>query len=221
MNIKECLEKLCEHADKALDVVNSSTHRLFLMLAEDAKRNKFELSPRHQELIDHIKHHGEISDSASFIQEKILDSEGAGAKLIDIDLTRIEKSIDNLNSVILDVISEYNKVNRAFVYFAWRSKPEEYCYIGKAGSKARINLINHGKLLESLKEATRLSFIFPAVSIDEYISNLEAALLNLVEFKFGLPVNNRRRETFFFNYECGEELQAIRRLISKVHKQLE
>ena len=222
MNIEECLEKLCKNADKALAAVNGGTQQLFLLLAENAKKYKFNFSQEHQELIDHVKYHGMVSDSASFMQEKILDSDGIGAKLIDIDLTRTEKSIDNLNGIILEVISEYNRINRAFVYFAWRSKPEEYYYVGRAGSKARVNLNAHGKLLESLKEATRLSFIFPSVSTDKYISNLEAALLNLVEFKLGyLPVNNSRKETFIFNYECGEELQAIRKLISRIHKQLE
>ena len=124
------------------------------------------------------------------------------------------------------VFSEFDplKRDRGFVYFAWRSRPESYFYVGKAGSSSRVNLDAHGKLLESLKndKASRLSFIFPAKSTPENIAYLEAALLNLIEFKTGeLPEENTRREYFGLEYECGEDVRTIRKLLSQIGQKIE
>jgi len=220
MNIETKLKDLCDVADQAVDVVNRRTHELFSLLAEDAKRFKFEFTPRHGELIAEITKHGRIADSASFIEDKVLGP--ADAALIDIDLNGIPRTLERLSEEIEDTLKDNRKADRKFVYLAWRSKPEDYYYAGKAGSNGRVNLAAHGKLLEGLKEATRLSFIFPAMSTDENIANLEAAVLNLVEFKVGeLPKHNVRREKFALHYECGKELKAIRKLISQMHNQIE
>lgn len=221
MNIEERLELLCEHADRAMAAVNSNTRKLFQLLAEDAKDCKFEYGNRHQELIDEILKNGVVSDSASFILEMILDSNRA--KFVDINLLGLNRSRENLKSVIVETLEEHNKTDRGFVYFAWRSKPEAYYYVGKAGSGARVNLDSHGKLLEALKQekASRLSFIFPAKSTNDNISSLEAALIHLVEFRTGdIPEENDRKEKLKFEYECGEELVAIQRLVAQIHKQL-
>lgn len=221
MNIEERLELLCEHADRAMAAVNSNTRKLFQLLAEDAKDCKFEYGNRHQELIDEILKNGVVSDSASFILEMILDSNRA--KFVDINLLGLNRSRENLKSVIVETLEEHNKTDRGFVYFAWRSKPEAYYYVGKAGSGARVNLDSHGKLLEALKQekASRLSFIFPAKSTNNNISSLEAALIHLVEFRTGdIPEENDRKEKLKFEYECGEELVAIQRLVAQIHKQL-
>ncbi len=221
MDIGERLKILCEHADSAMAAVNSNTSKLFQLLAEDAKYCKFEYGHRHQELINEIRKNGAVSDSASFIQEMILGSNRA--KFVEINLLRLDRSRENLRSVIAKTLAEHNKTDRAFVYFAWRSRPEAYYYVGKAASGARVNVDSHGKLLEALKQekASRLSFIFPAKSTSDNISSLEAALIHLVECRTGdIPEENDRKETLRFEYECGEELVAIQKLIAQIQKQL-
>ena len=221
MNIDERLEILCEYADKALNAVNLNTRKLFQLLADDAKKYNFTYEDKHQEIINAIQKNGVISDSASFIQDMILDSKRA--KLVDINLSGVNRDRENLKAVISEGLLKHNKHDRAFVYIAWRSRPEEYYYVGKAGSSKRVNLDNHGKLLESLKKekASRLSFIFPAKSTSENISSLEAALIHLIEFKTGdIPSENNRKETLKFDYECGEELMKIKKLIAQIHRNL-
>lgn len=221
MDILERLEILYADGEKALNAVNSNTRKLFQLLADDAKELKFVFGKKHQDLIDEIRKNGVFSDSASFIQDMILDSERA--KLADINLLGVDRSRENLKSVINETLDEHNRTDRGFVYFAWRAKPEAYYYVGKAGSGARVNLDAHGKLLEALKKekASRLSFIFPAKSTPDNISSLEAALIHLVEFKTGdIPEENDRKEKLKFYYECGEELLAIQGLIAQIHKQL-
>jgi hypothetical protein len=222
MDIEKRLEILCEDGEKSLSAVNSNTRKLFQLLADDAKEFKFVFGKKHQDLINEIRKNGIVSDSASFIEDMILESERA--KFADIDLLGVDRSRENLKSVIAETLDEHNKTDRGFVYFAWRSRPETYYYVGKAGSGARVNLDNHGKLLEALKKekASRLSFIFPAKSTSANISNLEAALIHLVEFKTGdIPEENDRKEKLKLDYECGEELSAIQALIAQIHKQLE
>jgi len=220
MDIEERLDALCEGTEQALNVVNKSTQKLFSMLAENAKSFEFSYTPQYEELIREIKRYGVAYDSASFIHDKILEPHTS--KLIDINLTNQNRGIENLNEIIADALAEYNKTDRMFVYFAWRGKPEEYYYVGKAGSSSRTNLVKHGKLLEALRYASYLSFIFPAMSTNENIQNLEAALIHLVEFRTGeLPRYNQRKETFALHYECGAELKEIRRLISTINRELE
>ncbi len=221
MDILERLEILYADGEKAMNAVNSNTRKLFQLLADDAKESKFVFGKKHQDLIDEILKNGVFSDSASFIRDMILDSERA--KLADINLLGVDRSRENLKSVIAATLEEHNKTDRGFVYFAWRSRPEAYYYVGKAGSNARVNLDAHGKLLESLKKekASRLSFIFPAKSTSDNIASLEAALIHLVEFKTGnIPEENDRKEKQLFEFECGEELFAIQKLIAQIHKQL-
>ena len=221
MDIAERLEILYEDGKKALGAFNSNTRKLFQLIADDAKEFKFVFGKKHQDLIDEIRKNGVVSDSASFIRDMILDSDRS--KLADINLSGVDRSRENLKSIIDDTLDKHNKTDRGFVYFAWRSKPEAYYYVGKAGSGSRVNLDSHGKLLEALKKrkASRLSFIFPAKSTNDNIATLEAALIHLVEFKTGrIPEENDRKEKLKFDYECGEELLAIQQLIAKIHRQL-
>ena len=221
MKIQKKLKILCDFADGATDEVNFYTQKLFQLLAKDAKECKFSYGEQHQEMIDANRKNGVISDSASFIQNMLFES--SRAKFFDIDLLGLDRSRGSLKSLIGKVLDEQNKTDRGFVYFAWRSRPEKYFYVGKAGSGARINVDTHGKLLESLRreKASRLSLIFPAKSTADNVSSLEAALIHLIEYKTGqIPEENDRKEILRFEYECGEGRVAIQRLIAQVHRQL-
>lgn len=221
MDIEGRLENLCEAAEPAAELVAIEIGKLFQSVADDVKRSRFDFADNHQTLIDSINWHGLVADSASFIRERILDSDRAA--FFDINLSGKDRSRAALKALIDSELADQRGRDRGFVYFAWRSKPERYLYVGKAASSARVNLDSHGKLLESLdhEKASRLSFIFPAKSTKDNIANLEAALLNLVEFKTGkLPEENSRTEGFSLNYESGAAIHAIRKLIGQIHKKL-
>lgn len=216
------LDSLCNYAGKALKEVNQNTKDLFIMIAQDAMECKFDFTDAHQDFINDIKHHGKIYDCASFIQRRVLDSNKS--KCMDFDLTKVNRSLDNLNEHISSALHDAKLFDRQFVYFAWRIRPEEYHYVGRAKSGSRLNLAAHGKLLESLKNASRFSCIFPERYADEteVVSNLEAALINLIHFKTGcFPEQNKRKEKFEFGYECSRELLEIKNLIAKIQKQIE
>lgn len=221
MDIEERLEYLCDYADAATNFVVSDIQKLFQLVATDAKRQRFEYTDAHDGLIDSIKFHGVVADSASFVRDRILGSNRSA--LIDIDLTGKDRSRMSLKETIADTLAKHRGGDRGFVYFAWRSRPERYFYVGKAASSARVNLDTHGKLLESLREkkASRLSLIFPAKSTAENIANLEAALLNLIQFRTDeLPEENARGESFSLDYESGAAIHVIRKLIAQVHRKL-
>lgn len=126
-----------------------------------------------------------------------------------------------MKNLISEKLDESNKMGRGFVYLAWKSKPEAYFYVGKAGSSKRVNVDSHGKLLESLKKASYFTLVFPSKSTRENLSNLEAAIINLIEYRIGdVPEENSRRERFILEYECGEELLKIRKLMSQIQRAL-
>jgi len=218
-NIEIKLKELCSFSDKALNIVNGSTAHLFRVMADDAKKCKFDFSKKHDDLIDDILYHGVVSDSASFVYDSILSSKNA--KLIDINLTRVNHDRVTLKAIIEDALLQASTSDRGFVYVAWKSRPEEYYYVGKASSSARVNLNSHGTLLEALKDSSRLSFLMPAKSTANVLSNLEAAMIHLIEYKTGaIPRENSRKETFKLDYECREELKQIRSLVSRIHNRM-
>lgn len=218
MNIEAKLKDLCSATDGALKTVNKRTQKLFSDLSMNIKNENFSFSDDYKDHIQEINRCGLAFDSASFILEKILDSNKA--RLVDISLRGLDRDINTLNPYINTVLEEHNQRDRSFVYFAWRGRPEEYYYVGKAKSRSRTNLAQHGNLLESLKQASSLAIIFPAISTDENIKNLEAALIHLVEYKTGeIPKYNKRKESFNMSYECRSEAREIKKLISSIHRE--
>jgi len=220
MSTEKTLESLIINSDSALKTVDKSTSLLFNEIYKSTQDMDFLLSKKHKELIYSIKINGDIYDSASFLQEHILNF--SDETIIEIPLTNIDRDINNLNIIIQDVLTELNKNNKSFAYIVWRKRPEEYFYIGKAKSSSRLNLTSHGNLLESLKKATYFSMLFPKYASKDKISNLEAALMNLVEYKTdSIPRYNKRKETFFNNdYECYAKREEMADLFKNLSLKL-
>ena len=221
MIIESQLEGLAEHADKALDSVNRSTRNLFSLIAENAKCFDFSFTDKHQEIVDQIVENGAVADSASFIIDKILESDRSGS--VDLELKGVSRDVNSLNGRIREFLNDTNPRDRGFAYVAWRMRPEQYYYVGKAGGNARLNLAQNGDLLDALKleNATFLSLVFPPMSTPLNVANLEAAILHLIRYKTGrLPLNNTRKESLTAKLDCRAEMAQIRRLISQIARKL-
>mgnify|MGYP000488249941 CR=1 FL=1 len=218
MSTEETLSKLIDYADSALDHVNEQTALLFSCLHASSLEMKYSISPEIKDIIKTIKDYGVVYDSATYIKNEIDVYDDKS--IIEMPLSNIDRDIDNLNCILQDVINELEVNNKSFVYIAWKKRPEEYYYVGKAKTSSRINLSSHGNLLESLKKATYFSLLFPEKATQEVNSNLEAALINLIEYKTGdLPIYNKRKELFSNNLDCAKELNDISNLFNKLSLQ--
>jgi len=216
MSTDKTIKNLINNAQSALVEVNNNTSDLFNSLYESAQDMEFSSAADYKHLVQSIKDFGVISDSASFIDEHIPNY--SLTHVVEMPLSNIDRDINNLNGIIQDLLEELDKSKQSFVYMAWKQKPEEYFYIGKAKSNTRVNLAGHGNLLASLQHATYFTMLFPFNNSKKVRSNLEAALINLVKYKTGsLPKYNTKMERFKNNdYECSFEREQISDLFNKL-----
>jgi hypothetical protein len=217
MEIIDCLSDLCQHAQREEKILERSTNALFRLMADEAKRGRFVITKKHAQLIEDIHDAGMVADSALCIKDLLLDRQRA--KFIDWSLpaSRDRRSLRE------GIRAKLHNNNRGYVYVAWRRRPEAYFYIGKAGSNDRVNLDQHGKLLEALKSgrATTLSFVFPSKSTKMNVTDIEAALLQLVVSRTGhLPKENSRRESIGFVYNHGSKLVEVAKMLEQIRKGL-
>ncbi len=210
-----------DFADSAIEKVNKNTEKLFFRLHKSAMKMDFSSTEDYKEIISIIKQNGEIYDSSMFIKEKIIDSDES--EILQIQLTNKSRDINDLNNRIQASLNDSSLKNKSYVYIAWKMRPEEYFYVGKAKSSSRTNLSGHGNLLESLKQASYFSMLFPYRPIKTTISNLEASLINLIEYKTdSLPKYNKRKERFSAkDLACADEREDIACLLSELSYQFD
>jgi len=218
---EKTLLKLIDHADTAIEKVNKNTVKLFYRLHKAAIKMDYSSIEEYKDIITTIKQSGEVYDSATFIHDEILAYDES--KILEIRLTNKSRDIADLNTLIQSSLNNFNLKNQSYIYIAWKLRPEEYFYVGKAKTSSRTNLSNHGKLLESLKQASYFSMIFPHKPTKNTISNLEAALINLIKYKTSdLPKYNSRKESFLINeLDCKDEQENIAWLFNQLSSQFE
>jgi hypothetical protein len=134
-----------------------------------------------------------LLDAVDCVRDKVLQS--TRRNLIEIPVTRSDLS--DLRDRIEAALIDEGTGERGFVYVAWRGRPEEFWYVGKASSPERVlHLETHGKLGHALGESTTLSLLFPTQARADILGDLEASVLALVTHQTSrLPVNNERQET--------------------------
>ncbi len=178
-NTKPTLTKFLNFAESAYDHTNIQTEYLFADMNDAVQNDDFLISQDNLDSINSIKYHGMISDCADYLKEIIINSKEA--KILEFSLTNQPRDIESLNNYLQTRLNNYNLKGSSYVYMAWKNRPEEYYYVGQGKTGARINLSSHGKLLESLKHATYFTMLFPVSAKKDIISNLEAAVINLIE----------------------------------------
>ena len=216
MSTEKTLEKLIDFADSALNNANKSLVDLFSSMLASSKDMEYVFDSNKKEIIDSVKYYGNIYDAATYVKSKLIDPKSA--KHIELKLTGINRNIESLNTTIKNGLAEHNSTDKEYVYMAWKNRPEEYFYVGRAKSKSRTNLASHGNLLESLKQATFFSILIPPRSNKETIDNLEAAIITLIEYKTGvLPKYNKKMPKFKIdNLDCADERDSLFAMFSKL-----
>ena len=208
------LEKLIAYADLSFNQVNKELARLFDSITKGIKKSEYSFEDKYIDIIKSIKYHGMISDCADFLDAVIIDDKKS--RILEFSLSNRPRDIDYLNEWIHESLNEHSLKSNSFVYIAWKNRPENYYYVGKGKTSTRMNLTTHGNLLESLKQASYFAMLFPNSSKQHIISNLEASLINLIEYKTGeLPKYNKRKERFTFSdLECDNKISSIHELLS-------
>lgn len=117
-------------------------------------------------------------DAASYVRDAM---QAARSRVIDLKVREFRAMQDQINTLF----ESGEAPARGFVYVAWRQSPETFLYVGKAGSRDRLKLGSHGKLVQALNTATCLSLVFPGQSRNDGLLALEACIIELVEFCTG------------------------------------
>lgn len=210
------LEKLILSAKPAMDRANTCIEELLEELTVSISSQDFSYKSEYKAIIQDIKNYGIIYDSSEFLKSTICDNDKA--KILEFDLKGKPRNLEYLNDWFQDNLKSHKIGNRSYVYMAWKMRPEEYMYVGKGKSGSRINLTTHGKLLESLKDATYFSMLFPNPGTAKIISNLEASLITLIKNRTdSLPKYNSRNETFSIqNLPCDTYRMDIYDLLERV-----
>ena len=218
--IEETLDKLIFSSETAIDHAHELIEVLFDNLATSISSRDYTYSSEYKNIITDIKRHGAISDSAEYLQSVICDSNKSA--ILEFNLNGKPRDLEYLNSWFQENLNDHKINSRPYVYMSWRMRPEEYMYVGKGKTSSRVNLITHGKLLESLKHATYFAMLFPKPATNKIVSNLEASIINLIQYKTGtLPKHNKRNETFSIqDLQCDSQRMDISELLEKISRDL-
>lgn len=187
------------------------------------KIGKSELSLGLQDSIDKIvstlKESADFVDAADHVKELVFQS--ANGFIHDIRI-RPKQGLNVYLGQLKDEFESGALKFRPYVYVLWRAKsPNRFYYIGRATDMRRLLGTNHYKLAASLPLCTNISIVFPGVSTDGHIKNLEASLIRLVEFEFGkLPENNDKKETLDC-HSTSDSLAKLAKFFQRIGKDLD
>lgn len=165
--------------------------------------------------IEDIKRYSRQYDAAECIRNQVLSA--VRSKIIDIPIQHdLLKAEDQIHDLFLD----YDVPARGFIYIAWSQKPENYFYVGKAGSEKRLRLRAHGTLASTIRDATLLSLIFPAQSREEILLSVEASVMELIEAHTGeLPRLNRNAGRIKFGSKW-DAVNDVAKFLDDISRQL-
>lgn len=150
-------------------------------------------------------------DAISFINEKVLSAQNG--KIEDI---KLKPDLGDAQSQIHDMFDTGKAPKRGFVYIAWRQSPEQYFYVGKAGTHDRLNLSSHGKLANTVGRATTLSLVFPNQSSEETLSGLEASIMHLLTLHMDEPPELNAKAERVPSHDGSEELAELHTFLRNI-----
>jgi hypothetical protein len=225
MKLEKKLKRIiakCERSGKS-DHKGAKNQLIRAMHKAAKKIGKSEISLGLQSSIDKIvntlKDSADFVDAAEHVKDMVFRS--TNGFIHDIRI----KPRQQLNAYLDQLQEEFQSGKlsfRPYVYVLWRAKsPNRFYYIGRATDDSRLLGTRHTKLAASLPLCTNISIVFPGVSNDDNIRNLEASLIRLVEFEFGeMPVNNDKRENLD-TQSTSNSLVKLARFFTKIGKDLD
>lgn len=190
---------MCATADRLAEKeIHRATRDLATLLALTVRTRQYhDIPPRTMHALEVIcttlEEAAGLANAAAYLRQRVLDPQVA--IVLDIPIT---SDLRSLQRKIHGLFDSRAAPRRGFVYLAWRVRPPRYVYAGKAGSVARLNLAQNGKLARatSNQHATRLTLIFPTQSRREILLGVEASLMRVIEASTGsLPELNDQRGT--------------------------
>lgn len=197
MGFESKIRQLCAKTDRfAMRALSKETRDIANLASAILREEKWANVPirtsnRIGALIQSAQDAADEADACDYLFEKVL--EASNGVVCDV---RMPANLRDLQDEIYDLFDRGDAPRRGFVYVAWRSKPEEYWYVGKASAVGRLNLAAHGKLAHASAYATTLSLLFPTQSREEILRGVEASLLRVITACTGsLPEHNVKRES--------------------------
>jgi hypothetical protein len=219
MPFEEKLRQLSDRVnDKHGSSLERSTKHLAGLVASVLRNGTWsELSARtEKELKDAAEEtlfHSVCLDAAGYLDEKVLSS----GRIVDL---KLKNDLRAVQDQIQGMFDSKAAPKRGFVYVAWCQRPEEYWYVGKAGTVDRLNLSAHGKLARATADATQLSLVFPSQSKEEILSGVEASIQTMIYAITGeLPKLNERRETVPV-HQGGKHVDDLAKFLTKIANQV-
>lgn len=208
------LENLLNEADDILDNAEDSNEEYLLEVVEEAfNKRKWNEICLPDKLVETFTEHAKLRNAVGFI-----DRIGEGRHFTTYDI-----STGDFNTVVDRVDKAFNEKivpDRSFCYFAWRQRPDEYWYVGKASSRDRIHLKGNGSLSHAVAKTTTLSLIFPSKGTADSINGLEASLIRLIYGVTGFKPKLNERFERVPEGEGSNYLRSIGRFFSHVEKKL-
>jgi len=129
--------------------------------------------------LEAVIHEAIAHNCAYFIRESL--SSWSGGVLDDFTIPNSHTKQDEL----IEKIQKEHKTG--YVYVAWKNKPYEYFYVGKAGigKSGEVKRISraHGKLMSAWSRgcASRISLVKPSKSTNPLLFNLETSIIRAYE----------------------------------------
>lgn len=184
MKFSEQLQDLVEHAEAAGKEHLNSRLRSFVAtvvdgLVEGGKNEWSEFN--RDELVEDAEEAGEAAiwlDAAHCARR--LGMKGASGA--DIALSGNDTPADTQAS-INQLYADTALPKKGFVYVLWTAAPEEYAYVGTAGSVSECKFSPKSEAGHALPDAATLSLIVPARGGKKQLSELASSIVHLIRCK--------------------------------------
>ncbi|MDR0517657.1 MAG: hypothetical protein LBH25_11495 [Fibromonadaceae bacterium] len=108
---------------------------------------------------------------------------------------------------------------KGFVYIFWSAVPAEFFYVGKTNPKnnktglQRFKEDRHSSLVQSSKEATRLTIIYPYPNKDDSINDVEASIIRIIGID-NLTYNDKEEPFTEDNSELSKRLSELKEFLN-------
>jgi hypothetical protein len=216
MSLQNTLFTWCDGLiNNGTDVLNSKIRDIGESLSEGMSCDNWDEAINSNDLylqIVNAKDVADTIDAACIFQDLIIDSKKSS--FIDIPIRDREKL--PAQRLINRKFDDGSLPKRGFVYVAYREKPREIRYVGKAMSPNRMNLALHGNLVGAIHESTKVSFIYPCKSTPTNINDLEGSILKMVIHYDGKPKYNKRIESVTGHENGSDRLERLSVSLSKL-----